>query len=161
MYMGHMPGRDVKACEFSQLVETVRRCCYSDRHHQLQCFAMDIIECQFDKWDGWRSGVEHGRICTFKLIPMCWSAPCMVATAISVLMYTWIIVSRFGQYIYINTYGLYIYIYIYIYIYTHTVIIVADLHIVEEWTIGHDRSLCSLSALVVQFVSFFSSWWLI
>lgn len=49
MYSGHLPGRDVKACVFSQLVETVRRCCYSDCHHQLQCFTMGIIECQFDK----------------------------------------------------------------------------------------------------------------
>ena len=38
-----------------------------------------------------------GKILNPKLLLMCWSAPCMAATAISVWMYVWITVSSFGQ----------------------------------------------------------------
>ena len=41
--------------------------------------------------------VSFGKILNPKLLLMCWSGPCMEATAMSVWMYVWITVSHFGQ----------------------------------------------------------------
>ena len=73
----------------------------------LYCELGDIL-CPADKLVKWNISVfmyvplvcmslcPWARYWTPELL-MCWSAPCIAATAISVWMYVWITVSRFGQ----------------------------------------------------------------
>ena len=65
----------------------------------LKCTVNDKIN---QVMGGCGSGVVHvevslGKTLNPKLLPICWPAPCMAATSISVWMYVWITVSRFGQ----------------------------------------------------------------
>ena len=55
---------------------------------------------QEDRWfrsPGLHVEMSLGKILNPKLLLMCWSAPCMTATAMRVRMYVGITVSRFGQ----------------------------------------------------------------
>ena len=56
-----------------------------------------LLEVHWSYSPGLHLQVSLGKILNPKLLLMCWLAPCMAATAISVQRYVWLTASRFGQ----------------------------------------------------------------